>query len=52
MPERQGKGLGSKIIAETLKQPPLNACPVFVLGEPAYYSKFNFQRVNQPDVYI
>jgi putative acetyltransferase len=47
-PDRQRSGHGSRLIADTLKLAPLADSPVFVLGDPAYYSRFGFRRVEQP----
>ena len=47
-PERQRRGLGSRIIRHTLLQPPIADSPVFVLGEVSYYTRFGFRRVRQP----
>jgi putative acetyltransferase len=47
-PEHQGKGIGSLIIRETLRQPPIAGSSVFVLGRPSYYTRFGFRRVTHP----
>ena len=47
-PQQQRRGLGSTMIRETLVQPPIGASAVFVLGEPSYYERFGFQRVQRP----
>src|SRR5262245_22601771 len=44
-PDHQRSGLGSAIIRQTLLQPPIAASPVFVVGEPSYYARFGFRRV-------
>src|SRR5262245_54875150 len=47
-PEHQRRGLGSSIIRDTLLQAPIAGSPVFVVGEPSYYTRFGFRRVTQP----
>src|SRR5262245_28956171 len=47
-PQHQRKGLGSRIIRESLLERPIAGRPVFVLGEPSYYSRFGFRRIRQP----
>src|SRR5262249_26251123 len=47
-PEHQRRGFGGRIIRTTLLQPPIAGSPVFVLGEPSYYTRFGFRRVTQP----
>ena len=44
-PDRQHQGLGSALISQTLRDPSLAAAPVFVLGNPRYYSRFGFERI-------
>ncbi|WP_309385253.1 GNAT family N-acetyltransferase [Cerasicoccus frondis] len=41
-PTQQRLGFGSKLIHETLAMPPIDASPVFVLGDPSYYERFGF----------
>lgn len=41
-PDFQRRGVGSKLLETTLSLPPINAAPVFVLGDPAYYERFGF----------
>jgi putative acetyltransferase len=45
LPKEQGKGLGRRIIIESLKTLG-NRYPVYVLGDPNYYSQFGF-RIDQ-----
>jgi putative acetyltransferase len=47
-PNWQRQGLGSSLIRATLAQSPMFSCPVFALGDPAYYGRFGFRRVPQP----
>jgi putative acetyltransferase len=47
-PDWQRQGLGSSLIRATLAQSPIFSNPVFVLGDPAYYGRFGFRRVQQP----
>jgi predicted N-acetyltransferase YhbS len=42
LPERHGKGLGHRIIAESLRAIG-DHLPVYVLGNPAYYIRFGFK---------
>ena len=41
-PERQGKGLGHRIIADSLRAIG-DSLPVYVLGNPAYYMRLGFK---------
>jgi putative acetyltransferase len=47
-PEWQRKGLGTDLIRLTLAQPPISYSSVFVLGDPKFYSRFGFFRVQEP----
>ena len=47
-PDCQKRGLGSELIRQTLLQPPISSSSVFVVGEPSYYGRFGFRRVEQP----
>src|SRR5262249_38640696 len=47
-PKHQRRGFGSRITHETLLQPTIAGSPVFVLGEPSYYTRFGFRRVTKP----
>lgn len=43
LPERQGTGIGSRLIREGLRRAEAGGWQgVFVLGDPAYYSRFGF----------
>jgi putative acetyltransferase len=43
LPERQNKGIGSKLISEALARARADAWDgVFVVGDPAYYGRFGF----------
>jgi putative acetyltransferase len=43
LPVKQGQGVGSKIISESLKTLG-RSLPVYVLGDPSYYSRFGFRK--------
>ncbi len=43
LPEKQGQGFGHKILSESLKTIG-NSLPVYVLGDPNYYSRFGFKK--------
>jgi putative acetyltransferase len=44
LPEHQGKGVGSALIREALRQARLQGWEgVFVVGEPRYYARFGFE---------
>ena len=43
LPEKQGQGLGHRIISESLKTIG-DSLPVYVLGDPNYYLRFGFKR--------
>jgi putative acetyltransferase len=47
-PDWQRQGVGSSLIRATLAQSPIFSNPVFVLGDPAYYARFGFRRVQEP----
>ena len=42
LPEKQGQGVGGKLISESLKKIG-TSLPVYVLGDPNYYSRFGFK---------
>lgn len=42
LPEKQRKGLGQRIVRESLKLLP-EGQPVYVLGDPKYYKRFGFR---------
>lgn len=43
LPDKQGRGTGSAMIREGLRQMALKAKAVVVLGEPEYYTRFGFK---------
>ncbi len=43
LPEKQGRGTGTALIREGLRQMALKAKAVVVLGEPEYYERFGFK---------
>lgn len=45
-PEWQGRGWGSRLVRESLHE--LGEEPVFVLGDPRYYTRFGFEVINRP----
>jgi putative acetyltransferase len=47
-PEWRKRGQGGTLIRQTLTQAPISESPVFVLGDPAYYSRFGFCLVHEP----
>lgn len=47
-PDMQGRGIGSRLIETSLQMPDLSGQPVFVLGDPGYYPRFGFERVDVP----
>jgi len=48
MPEFQKQGVGSELLRFALRQEAIKSRPLFVLGEPAYYSRFGFEPCSQP----
>ena len=42
-PDFQKQGVGSELLRFALRQEPIRSQPLFVLGEPRYYSKFGFE---------
>lgn len=42
-PDFQGKGVGSELLRFALRQEAIKTQPLFVLGEPAYYTRFGFE---------
>jgi len=47
-PEFQKQGIGSELLRFALRQEPIKSQPLFVLGEPRYYSKFGFEACASP----
>jgi predicted N-acetyltransferase YhbS len=48
LPDHQGQGIGSTLVRHGLKIPGERYCPfIIVLGHPAYYSRFGFERASQ-----
>ena len=47
-PQMQSQGIGSELLAFTLRQEGIKASTIFVLGDPRFYRKFGFQRCVQP----
>lgn len=53
MPEFQGRGIGGKLILETLeKAANLGYCAVFITGDNNYYSRFGFESASKYDVHM
>jgi putative acetyltransferase len=47
-PDFQGQGVGSELLRFALRQELIKSQPLFVLGEPGYYSKFGFEPCSMP----
>jgi putative acetyltransferase len=47
-PDFQKQGVGSELLRYALRQAPIKAAPLFVLGEPGFYKKFGFEPCHQP----
>ena len=47
-PEFQRQGVGSELLRFALRQEEIKSQPLFVLGEPAYYSRFGFGPCSVP----
>lgn len=47
-PEFQKQGVGSELLRFALRQEASKNQPLFVLGEPGYYSRFGFEACRQP----
>ena len=47
-PEFQRQGVGSELLRFALRQEAVKSQPLFVLGEPAYYSRFGFEPCRVP----
>ena len=47
-PDFQRQGVGTELLRFALRQEAIKSQPLFVLGEPGYYSKFGFARCAEP----
>jgi putative acetyltransferase len=47
-PEFQRQGVGSELLRFALRQEPIKSQPLFVLGEPGYYTRFGFEPCSAP----
>jgi putative acetyltransferase len=47
-PDFQRQGVGSELLRFALRQEVIKSQPLFVLGEPAYYTRFGFERCKEP----
>ncbi len=47
-PEFQGRGVGLELLRFALRQEAISSRTLFVLGEPAYYSRFGFEPCSTP----
>ena len=47
-PDWQKHGHGSSLIRQTLAQPTISNSPVFVLGNPGFYTRFGFSQIREP----
>lgn len=47
-PDFQGKGVGSELLRFALRQEEVKSQPLFVLGDPGYYSRFGFEPCSMP----
>lgn len=47
-PDFQGQGVGSELLRFALRQETIRSQPLFVLGEPGYYSRFGFEPCSMP----
>ena len=47
-PEFQRQGVGSELLRFALRQEPIKSLPLFVLGEPGYYTRFGFEPCSVP----
>ena len=48
MPDFQRQGVGSELLRFALRQEAIQSRPLFVLGEPGYYSRFGFEPCSMP----
>ncbi len=47
-PEFQRQGIGSELVRFALRQAPIKATPLFVLGNPEFYQRFGFRQCAIP----
>ena len=47
-PDFQGQGVGAELLRFALRQEVIKSQPLFVLGEPGYYSRFGFEPCSMP----
>jgi len=47
-PDFQGQGVGAELLRFALRQEAIKSQPLFVLGEPDYYSRFGFEPCSMP----
>jgi putative acetyltransferase len=47
-PDFQGQGVGAELLRFALRQEVIKSRPLFVLGEPGYYSRFGFEACSMP----
>ncbi|WP_136810219.1 GNAT family N-acetyltransferase [Desulfosediminicola flagellatus] len=47
-PEYQKQGVGTELIKFALRQPEIKDKTLFVLGDPEFYTRFGFERCEQP----
>jgi putative acetyltransferase len=47
-PEFQRQGVGSELLRFALRQEPIKSRPLFVLGDPGYYTRFGFEPCSLP----
>jgi putative acetyltransferase len=47
-PDFQKQGIGTELIRFALRQGEIKGQPLFVLGEPGYYSRFGFEPCSRP----
>lgn len=47
-PDFQRQGVGSELLRFALRQEPIKSQPLFVLGEPGYYTRFGFEPCSAP----
>lgn len=47
-PDFQRQGVGTELLQYALRQAEIKSQPLFVLGQPGYYSRFGFETCSQP----